>query len=275
MPDLGARLDAALDQYRIERKVGEGGMAVVFLAEDLKHSRQVALKVMKPDVGTSLGSERFLREIDIAAKLSHPHVLPLYDSGEVEGLHYIVMPYVEGESLRDSLLRKRPKRFRGDVAYALEGIPQTELRPPDALEDRQSPCVRAVRHRPVVGEEYDASSTFRTCEVDLLEGPVLGVQIGADARPKSCARSSSLATGAYEALEAIVVHRVRHWDGDIENALFEPARPILVPIAEGVVLIGEHRRRHHHPGAPRFDAPVDPPHQVGDVHTPELVPFAW
>jgi hypothetical protein len=174
MPDLGARLDAALDQYRIERKVGEGGMAVVFLAEDLKHNRQVALKVMKPDVGTSLGSERFLREIDIAAKLSHPHVLPLYDSGEVEGLHYIVMPYVEGESLRDSLLRKRPKRFRGDVAYALEGIPQTELRPPDALENRQSPCVRAVRHRPVIGEEYDASSTFRTCEVDLLEqGAVL------------------------------------------------------------------------------------------------------
>ncbi len=85
MPDLGARLDAGLDQYRSERKVGEGGMAVMFLAEDLKHSRQVALKVMKPDVGTSLGSERFLREIDIAAKLSHPHVLPLYDSGEVAG----------------------------------------------------------------------------------------------------------------------------------------------------------------------------------------------
>ena len=86
MSDLRTRLDTALDQYRIESQVGEGGMAVVFLAEDLKHNRRVALKVMKPDVGASLGSERFLREIDIAAKLSHPHIVPLYDSGEVEAL---------------------------------------------------------------------------------------------------------------------------------------------------------------------------------------------
>ena len=83
MSDLRTRLQTSLDQYRIESQVGEGRMAVVFLAEDVKHHRRVALKVMKPEVGASLGSERFLREIDIAAKLSHPHIVPLYDSGEV------------------------------------------------------------------------------------------------------------------------------------------------------------------------------------------------
>ena len=79
MSDLRTRLETSLDQYRIESQVGEGGMAVVFLAEDVKHHRRVALKVMKPEVGASLGSERFLREIDIAAELSHPHIVPLYD----------------------------------------------------------------------------------------------------------------------------------------------------------------------------------------------------
>lgn len=81
-------------------------MAVVFVAHDLKHDRRVALKVMKPEIGAVLGSERFRREIDIAAKLSHPHILPLYDSGQADGLDYLVMPFVEGESLRDRLKRE-------------------------------------------------------------------------------------------------------------------------------------------------------------------------
>ena len=105
MSHLRTRLDAALDGYRIDHQIGEGGMAVVFLARDLKHSRQVAIKVMKPEIGASLGTERFLREIAIAAQLSHPHILPLYDSGEVDGLHYLVMPFVEEESQRDRLER--------------------------------------------------------------------------------------------------------------------------------------------------------------------------
>jgi serine/threonine protein kinase len=96
---------ALADRYQIERELGAGGMAVVYLAHDLKHDRQVALKVMRPELSAILGGERFLREIRIAAKLSHPHILALYDSGQAEGLLFYVMPYVEGESLRSWLER--------------------------------------------------------------------------------------------------------------------------------------------------------------------------
>ena len=99
-------LKAALSgRYDIEREIGAGGMATVFLAHDVKHDRQVAVKVLRPDLSASLGAERFLREISIAAKLSHPHILPLYDSGEADGFLYFVMPFIEGESLRARLAR--------------------------------------------------------------------------------------------------------------------------------------------------------------------------
>ncbi len=102
------RLSNALsDRYRIERELGSGGMATVYLAEDLKHDRQVALKVMRPELSAILGGERFLREIRIAAKLNHPHILALHDSGEAEGFLYYVMPHVEGESLRSKLTREK------------------------------------------------------------------------------------------------------------------------------------------------------------------------
>ena len=105
---VAERLEAALgDRYRIQRELGEGGMATVFLAEDLKHQRQVAIKLLKPELSAILGGERFLREIGIAAKLQHPHILPLFDSGQVAGLLYYVMPFVEGESLRDRLTREQ------------------------------------------------------------------------------------------------------------------------------------------------------------------------
>lgn len=94
-------------RYHIERELGSGGMATVYLARDLRHQRAVAIKVLRPDLAASLGSERFLREIEIAAGLDHPHILPLYDSGEVDGSLFYVMPYVEGESLRDRLSRER------------------------------------------------------------------------------------------------------------------------------------------------------------------------
>jgi hypothetical protein len=100
------RLVAALaDRYRIEREVGAGGMATVYLAEDLRHGRQVALKVLRPELAATLGPERFFREIQVAARLQHPHILPLHDSGEAGGFLYFVMPYVEGESLRERLAR--------------------------------------------------------------------------------------------------------------------------------------------------------------------------
>ncbi len=95
------------DRYRIEGELGSGGMATVYLAEDLKHHRQVALKVLRPELAAALGPERFLREIEISANLNHPHILPLFDSGEAGGFLYYVMPYVEGESLQDRLNREK------------------------------------------------------------------------------------------------------------------------------------------------------------------------
>jgi len=107
MGSVPDRLQAALaERYTIERELGRGGMATVYLAKDLKHPRSVALKVLSPELASSLGTDRFLREIDIAAGLTHPHILPLHDSGEADGLLYYVMPYV-GESLRGRLIRER------------------------------------------------------------------------------------------------------------------------------------------------------------------------
>ncbi|HUQ20744.1 MAG TPA: protein kinase [Gemmatimonadaceae bacterium] len=101
------RLRGALSQtYTIDRELGRGGMATVYLAQDVKHERLVALKVLHPELAASLGPDRFLREIKTAARLNHPHILPLHDSGEVEGFLYYVMPYVEGESLRERLDRE-------------------------------------------------------------------------------------------------------------------------------------------------------------------------
>jgi serine/threonine protein kinase/Tfp pilus assembly protein PilF len=99
--------DALSDHYAIDRELGRGGMATVYLAQDSKHDRTVALKVLHPDLAASLGPERFLREIQLAARLNHPHILPLFDSGSVDGLLYYVMPYVEGESLRERLDREQ------------------------------------------------------------------------------------------------------------------------------------------------------------------------
>src|SRR5258708_21687454 len=101
------RLRSALSQtYTIDRELGRGGMATVYLAQDAKHERLVALKVLHPELAASLGPDRFLREIKTVAKLNHPHILPLHDSGEVDGFLYYVMPYVEGESLRERLDRE-------------------------------------------------------------------------------------------------------------------------------------------------------------------------
>ncbi len=108
MVDALPRLTTALaGRYRIERELGHGGMATVYLAHDLKHDRQVAIKVLRAEVSSALGPSRFLREVGIAAKLSHPHILPLYDSGDADGSLFYVMPYIKGESLRQKLTRER------------------------------------------------------------------------------------------------------------------------------------------------------------------------
>ncbi len=107
MPTPFERLQAALaDRYHLEREVGQGGMATVYLAQDLKHHRKVALKVLRPELAAALGPERFVREVETVAQLQHPHILPLFDSGEADGFLYYVMPFVDGESLRERLKRE-------------------------------------------------------------------------------------------------------------------------------------------------------------------------
>jgi serine/threonine protein kinase len=105
--DVSARLaDALADRYRIERELGQGGMATVYLAQDLKHDRKVALKVLKPELAAVLGAERFVVEIKTTAALQHPHILPLFDSGTADGFLYYVMPFIDGETLRSKLNRE-------------------------------------------------------------------------------------------------------------------------------------------------------------------------
>src|SRR5512141_3054335 len=107
MPDTAKLTTALAGRYAIERELGAGGMATVYLAKDLKHEREVALKVLRPELGAVLGADRFLAEIKITAKLDHPHILTLIDSGAADGLLYSVLPYVRGESLRDRLNREK------------------------------------------------------------------------------------------------------------------------------------------------------------------------
>jgi len=145
MSDILARLTAALqDRYAVDRQIGEGGMATVYLAEDRKHRRAVAIKVLRPELAANLGAERFLREIELAAKLQHPHVLPVYDSGAADGILYYVMPFVEGESLRDRLKRDgqlpvgEAVRVAREVASALgyahgHGIIHRDIKPENIL----------------------------------------------------------------------------------------------------------------------------------------------
>src|SRR5258708_7687196 len=106
--DALAQLNSALgSHYAIEREIGRGGMATVYLARDVKHDRRVAVKVLNPELGAVLGVERFLSEIRVTANLQHPNLLPLFDSGEAGGMLYYVMPYVEGETLRHRLDREK------------------------------------------------------------------------------------------------------------------------------------------------------------------------
>jgi serine/threonine protein kinase len=139
------RLATALaDRYRIERELGQGGMATVYLAEDLKHGRKVAIKVLRPELAAVIGADRFVREIRTIAALQHPHILGLIDSGEVNGTAYYVMPFVEGESLRDRLNREKQLpipdaiRIAGEAAAALDyahrhGVIHRDIKPENIL----------------------------------------------------------------------------------------------------------------------------------------------
>jgi serine/threonine-protein kinase len=146
-------LRAALaDKYSIEREIGAGGMATVYLVRDIKHHRRVALKLLNPELGAAIGGERFLAEIEVTANLQHPNLLPLFDSGEAEGLLYYVMPYVDGESLRAKLMREKQLpideaiHIATAVASALDyahrhGVVHRDLKPENILLHEGQPLV--------------------------------------------------------------------------------------------------------------------------------------
>jgi len=145
MSDVSVRLAAALaDRYRIERELGAGGMATVYLAEDIKHDRKVAVKVLRPELAAVIGAERFLKEIKTTANLQHPHILGLIDSGQADGVLWYAMPFVEGESLRDRIAREKQLpiadavRIASEVASALDyahrhGVIHRDIKPENIL----------------------------------------------------------------------------------------------------------------------------------------------
>jgi serine/threonine-protein kinase len=145
MSEIPTKLTSALaDRYRIERELGAGGMATVYLADDLKHDRKVAIKVLRPELAAVVGAERFLAEIKTTANLQHPNILPLFDSGEADGFLFYVMPYVEGESLRDRLDREKQLRVEDAITltrkvadaldYAHEkGVVHRDIKPANIL----------------------------------------------------------------------------------------------------------------------------------------------
>jgi eukaryotic-like serine/threonine-protein kinase len=145
MPELLGRLQSALsDRYRLEREVGAGGMATVYLAEDVRHDRRVAVKVLRPELAAVIGAERFLAEIKLTANLQHPHILPLFDSGEADGYLFYVMPFVTGETLRDRMNHERQLpvgeaiKITVEVASALDyahrqGVVHRDIKPENIL----------------------------------------------------------------------------------------------------------------------------------------------
>ena len=145
MPELLGRLQSALaDRYRLDREIGAGGMATVYLAQDVRHDRRVALKVLRPELAAVIGAERFLAEIKLTANLQHPHILPLFDSGEADGYLFYVMPFVEGETLRDRLNREKQLPVPTRVRIAERGGLRARLRAPA----RRGPPRHQAREHP-------------------------------------------------------------------------------------------------------------------------------
>src|SRR6476646_9454306 len=145
MPELLTRLEASLaDRYRLDSELGAGGMATVYLAHDIRHDRRVALKVLRPELSAVIGAERFLAEIKLTANLQHPHILPLFDSGEADSFLFYVMPFVAGETLRNRLTREKQLpvadavRITTEVASALDyahrhGVVHRDIKPENIL----------------------------------------------------------------------------------------------------------------------------------------------
>src|SRR5690349_1935457 len=232
-----ARLATALaDRYRIERELGAGGMATVYLAFDLKHDRPVALKVLKPELAAVLGAERFVVEIKTTASLQHPHILPLFDSGTADGFLYYVMPYIEGETLRDKLNREtqlsidEAVRITKQVADALDyahrhGVIHRDIKPENILLHDGRPMVADFG----IALAVSAAAGGRMTETGLSLGtPHYMSPEQATAEKDITARSDiySLASVLYEMLAGAPPHSGGSAQQIIMRIITDTARPV-------------------------------------------------
>ncbi len=232
-----ADLAAALaDRYRIERELGAGGMATVYLAADLKHDRKVAIKVLKPELAAVLGAERFVQEIKTTAALSHPHILPLFDSGQAAGFLYYVMPYIEGETIRDRLNREtqlgveEAVRITVEVADALDyahrhGVIHRDIKPENLLLHDGRPMVMDFG----IALAVSAAAGGRMTETGLSLGtPHYMSPEQATADKEITARSDvySLASVLFEMLAGVPPHEGGSAQQVIMRIIAEPAKPV-------------------------------------------------
>jgi eukaryotic-like serine/threonine-protein kinase len=231
------RLTAALsDRYRIERELGAGGMATVYLAEDLKHRRRVAVKVLKPELAAVLGADRFVQEITTTAALQHPHILPLFDSGKAEGFLYYVMPFIDGETLRSKLDREtqlgvqESVRIATDVASALHyahthGVIHRDIKPENILLHDGRPMVADFG----IALAVSAAAGGRMTETGLSLGtPHYMSPEQATAEKVIGARSDvySLASVLYEMLTGEPPHMGKSAQQIIMKIITEQAKPV-------------------------------------------------
>ncbi len=236
---LVARLTAALTgRYAIEREIGQGGMATVYLARDLRHDRKVALKVLRPELAAVIGADRFLQEIRVTAGLQHPHILPLHDSGEIDHFLYYVMPFVEGESLRDRLARERQLaiedalRIAGEAAAALayahsRGVIHRDIKPENILLGASGAAVVADFG---IARAVTAAGGGRLTETGLSLGtPQYMSPEQATADRELDGRSDVYALGAvlYEMLTGEPPHTGPTTQSVIAKLLTEEPRPVL------------------------------------------------
>jgi hypothetical protein len=283
-PDLPPALAAALaDRYRLERQLGAGGMATVFLAQDLKHDRQVAVKVLKPELSAVLGAERFVVEIKTTAALQHPHILPLFDSGEAGGFLYYVMPFIDGETLRDRLTREtqlgveEAVRIAREVADALDyahrqGVIHRDIKPENILLHDGRAMVADFG----IAIAVSAAAGGRMTETGLSLGTphyMSPEQATADKDLTGRSDIYSLASMLYEMLAGVPPHEGGSAPQTIMRIITETPRPLTelrkaVPpeVASAVMKALEKLPADRFATAKAFaDALVDPAFRYGDA----------
>jgi eukaryotic-like serine/threonine-protein kinase len=285
------RLSAALaDRYRIEREIGAGGMATVYLAEDLKHKRRVALKVLKPELAAVLGADRFVQEITTTAALQHPHILPLFDSGEAGGFLFYVMPFIDGETLRSKLDREtqlgvdEAVRIACDVADALHhahssGVIHRDIKPENILLANGRPMVADFG----IALAVSAAAGGRMTETGLSLGtPHYMSPEQATAKKEIGPRSDvySLASVLYEMLAGQPPHLGGSAQQIIMKIITEPARPVTelrksVPphVAAALAVALEKLPADRFPTAAAFAAALQNAsfrNSIGDGSAPEV-----